>query len=91
MMDFYDEILWVYESNNFSKEISEFAFLKIIINLMKEHNYSHEEIKNYLILLLNLMVIEVPDRFNNIGKPVNALTSYEHKLYLKVISQEFLS
>ncbi len=91
MMDFYDEILIFYESNNNSKEISEFAFLKIIINIMNERNYYHEEIENYLIFLLNLMVVEEPDRFNNIGKPVNALTSYEHKLYLKILSQELLN
>ena len=91
MMDFYDQILWSYENNNFSNEISELAFLKIMINLMNEYNYPNGEIKNYLIFLLNLMVIEEPDRFNTIGKAVNALTSYEHKKYLKLLSQEFLS
>ncbi|MBY8986222.1 MAG: hypothetical protein KGD65_14185 [Candidatus Lokiarchaeota archaeon] len=91
MMDFYDQILWSYENNNFSNEISELAFLKIMINLMNEYNYPNGEIKNYLIFLLNLMVIEEPDRFNTIGKAVNALTSHEQKLYLEILSQEFLS
>ena len=90
-MDFYDEILDFYENNSYSKELSEFAFLKFIINIMNEYNYCHEEIKNYLILLLNLVIIEVPDRFNNIGKSINALTSYEHKEYQKILSYELLS
>ena len=90
-MDFYDQILWFYENNSFSNEKSELTFLKVIINLMNEYNYPDEEIKNHLIFLLNLMVIEVPDRFNNIGKAVNALTSHEHKLYLEILSQEFKS
>ena len=90
-LDFYDEILDFYENKTEnSQENSEFWVLNYLINVMNEYNYNDKEIKNCLILLLNLLVIDSPDRFNNIGKSANSLIGIENKFLLEILFREFI-
>ena len=79
-MDYFDEILEFYDLNTRCTEISpELWINSFIIRVMNNNEQDQLIIKNGLILLLNLLMIDAPDRFNKIGKSYKNLSKIERE------------
>ena len=93
-MDCYDEILSIYNSNKTISDLSiehwvNYYYIKLMRSYLKDRNILY--IKNCLILLLNLFVIEPPDFYFNIGKTIDELTKVEEVKFLELMKSEFLN
>ncbi len=66
---------------------------KIIIRLtqnLKQHSITNEELRNCLILVLNLFLnLNTPDYITNKGKDVSLLDPYEKEDLLNILKKEF--
>ncbi len=92
-MDNYDEILEFYNNNlnssNLSKELWINRFLiKLTKSRLRNHDYL--TIKNSLILLLNLFMIDTPDCYYNKGKKFEQLTENEKQIICCLLKSELI-
>ena len=79
-MDYVDEVLEFYDYNSLCTEISAERWMNnYIIKMMNTYKNDNLEITNGLILLLNLLIIDSPDRFNKIGKSSKNLSKIERE------------
>jgi len=60
-----------------------------IIKMMSVYKNNNLEITNGLILLLNLLMIDSPDRFNKIGKSSKNLSKIERDVLRDYLLYEF--
>ena len=91
-MTCFDEILDFYNDENRTHISTELWINKFIANLfsgtLREQNYL--QIRNCLLLLLNLFRVELPDHYHHKGKSFIELESEEKKSFKKILEQEFL-
>ena len=89
-MDDYDERLQFYNSFNRTMQETKNWCYKKMISLMFKYidNPNKTEIKNSMILILNLFFIESPDNLHTKGKDIISLNENEKNLVLKIISKE---
>ncbi len=89
-MDYVDEVLEFYDYNSLCTEISaEMWMNNYIIKMMNVYKNNNLEITNGLILLLNLLIIDSPDRFNKIGKSSKNLSKIEREVLRDYLLYEF--
>lgn len=89
-MDDYNEILDFFNLGNRTRQETKLWCYEKILNLMFKYieNPNRIEIKNSLILILNLFFIDTPDRFHSQGRDYITLTENEKSQVLKIISKE---
>lgn len=71
-MDIYDEILKLFDEQELKREINLISILKILIRISR-YNFeaiSKDDYLNYLILILNLLMVNIPDYCHNKGKAI---------------------
>ena len=89
-MDCVDEVLEFHDYNSLCTEISaEMWMNNYIIKMMSVYKNDNLEITNGLILLLNLLMIDSPDRFNKIGKSGKNLSKIEREVLRNYLLYEF--
>jgi hypothetical protein len=89
-MDYFDEILEFYDTNTRCTEISpEIWINSFIIKVMNTYEQDQLLIKNGLIMLLNLLMIDTPDRYNKIGKSNRKLYEEERQKFIEILKYEF--
>jgi len=89
-MDYVNEVLEFYDYNSLCTEISaEMWMNNYIIKMMNVYKNNNLEITNGLILLLNLLMIDSPDRFNKIGKSSKNLSKIEREVLRDYLLYEF--
>lgn len=93
-MDCYDEILEYYHKKEAGKSSQplEKCFSRFLVRLMKdlEAGKSILDIRNCLILLLNLFFVDYPDYFHKKGKDIDALSAAEKNELFGLLRTEFV-
>lgn len=87
-MDNFDEILETYQQFQKNREENQTLRYRQIIKVIRKlsSNADKEEVKNQLLLLLNLFFANLPDHLHGRGKNIADL-SYNEKSKLKSILQ----
>ncbi len=89
-MDCVNDVLEFYDNNSLSPEISSEMWMNsYIIKMMNIYKGDRIQITNGLILLLNLLAIDSPDRFNKIGKSCKNLSNIEREIVREYLTYEF--
>jgi len=88
-MNFYEEIIEIYESIDLNSDEKEIAFCKIITKLMRLYTkkYSLEEIKNYVIFVL-MLYRDIFKKPYNKGKSLDELSYIKRKKVYDILISE---
>lgn len=91
-MDIYDEILKLFDEQELKSEINLISILIILIRISR-YNFkiiSKGNYLNYLILILNLLMVNIPDYCHSKGKAIKMLNLPEYKIFMEELRREFL-
>jgi len=90
---YYNKLLNLY-TRSLSDDKEDFIWInKFLIEISKNYPelISKNEYLNYLILIQNLFLTDIPDHSYHRGELTNLLKSHEYKAYMKILRQELFN
>jgi len=90
-MDCFDEILCYYNEKNRTVLSTHLWCTQYLIKLTgaRSGDMTTSKIENCIILLLNLFIFEVPDRFHSLGKSIKELDNSDKGEVITILKSEF--
>ena len=94
-MDYYDQILTIYEKSQCFQDSLDLSINTFIINLMNNFSKLNDKmlVSNCLIILLNLFYVNAPDIYHSRGKVLSDLAQDELEqvcCYIKLTLNELV-
>ncbi|MFX1501887.1 MAG: hypothetical protein ACFFDH_13065 [Promethearchaeota archaeon] len=91
MIDYYNEILNFFEYSISRKTEDPIWINKKIIEISENcvNQVSKKEYIDYLILIQNLFMTDIPDHYHRKGKLIKFLNPEECKVFKKILKEEF--